>query len=433
MTERVEVVVIGAGFAGLRAARDCADAGVPTVVVEARDRLGGRTWTRPYGPTGEPVELGGAYFLHTHGEVTAELHRYGLGARRCAPPGGFRWHTAGMTRTGLPVPVEEWPELERVLRAVARDVDDYAAGAAPEVAALSLAEYFDRLATPQAVRDFLFGWSVTSIGAPESSGCVADGLSSLADHGGFLGYARILEQVPVPGWGALAAAMAATPDVEVRLAEPVTGIAARGSRFRVTTAHGDLDASRVVMAVPVNILPHLTLELDVPSGITAVAGANTGAAVKLVLRAAGVPAGVWGVGRGCGLGQLVWDRQDDGVAWLVGFGARDPAVDLDRPEQVRSAVASYFPEATVLDSTWHDWNADVWSRGTWFTARPGRPPAPAPAGDPHAAVQFAGSDLAGRHQGWIEGALVSGAQAAARILHQLGVADLPTAAPPLGG
>ncbi|MHB8506754.1 MAG: FAD-dependent oxidoreductase, partial [Acidimicrobiales bacterium] len=51
MTERAEVVVIGAGFAGLRAARDCAEAGVPTVLLEARDRLGGRTYTTAYGAT----------------------------------------------------------------------------------------------------------------------------------------------------------------------------------------------------------------------------------------------------------------------------------------------------------------------------------------------------------------------------------------------
>jgi len=41
-----DVVVIGAGFAGIAAARDLAEAGRRVVVMEARDRIGGRTWYR---------------------------------------------------------------------------------------------------------------------------------------------------------------------------------------------------------------------------------------------------------------------------------------------------------------------------------------------------------------------------------------------------
>jgi phytoene dehydrogenase-like protein len=48
VSDAFDVVVIGAGFAGLRAARDLSDAGVRVALLEARDRIGGRAWTRPF-------------------------------------------------------------------------------------------------------------------------------------------------------------------------------------------------------------------------------------------------------------------------------------------------------------------------------------------------------------------------------------------------
>jgi monoamine oxidase len=55
-----EALVIGAGYAGLSAARELARAGVDVLVVEARDRVGGRVWTKPT-PTGALVDHGGQW------------------------------------------------------------------------------------------------------------------------------------------------------------------------------------------------------------------------------------------------------------------------------------------------------------------------------------------------------------------------------------
>ena len=57
------VIVIGAGIAGLAAARTLAEAGRPVVLIEARDRVGGRILTLPAADGGLPVELG-AEFVH---------------------------------------------------------------------------------------------------------------------------------------------------------------------------------------------------------------------------------------------------------------------------------------------------------------------------------------------------------------------------------
>ncbi|MBO9319865.1 MAG: FAD-dependent oxidoreductase, partial [Chloroflexus sp.] len=62
VSETFDVVVVGAGAAGLAAARTLHDAGVRVVVVEARPRIGGRIWTdRSCGPY--PIELG-AELIH---------------------------------------------------------------------------------------------------------------------------------------------------------------------------------------------------------------------------------------------------------------------------------------------------------------------------------------------------------------------------------
>ncbi|HEV2378988.1 MAG TPA: FAD-dependent oxidoreductase [Terriglobia bacterium] len=59
----MEVLIIGAGVAGLAAAHALVAAGVKTQIIEARDRIGGRIWTVRSGNPAAPVELG-AEFIH---------------------------------------------------------------------------------------------------------------------------------------------------------------------------------------------------------------------------------------------------------------------------------------------------------------------------------------------------------------------------------
>jgi monoamine oxidase len=75
-----DVVIIGAGVAGLTAARALAESGHSILVLEARDRIGGRVWTRYEIDTSAPVELG-AEFIHGHIPQTLNLlHEAGAAA-----------------------------------------------------------------------------------------------------------------------------------------------------------------------------------------------------------------------------------------------------------------------------------------------------------------------------------------------------------------
>ena len=71
-----EVVVIGAGLAGLSAARRLHEQGVDVLVLEARDRVGGRTLNHPIGE-GNVVEVGGQWVGPGQTQVLALIKKLG--------------------------------------------------------------------------------------------------------------------------------------------------------------------------------------------------------------------------------------------------------------------------------------------------------------------------------------------------------------------
>jgi monoamine oxidase len=83
-----DAIVVGAGAAGLAAARSLACRSVRVIVLEARDRIGGRVWPRPVARMATPAELG-AEFIHGRAKLTKRLlHDAGLAA---ADVGGEGW------------------------------------------------------------------------------------------------------------------------------------------------------------------------------------------------------------------------------------------------------------------------------------------------------------------------------------------------------
>lgn len=75
-----DVVVVGAGVAGLTAARVLAERRVDVTVIEARERIGGRTWTRDL--AGAPVDMGGSWIHGPYGNPLSEVAAgFGLSTR----------------------------------------------------------------------------------------------------------------------------------------------------------------------------------------------------------------------------------------------------------------------------------------------------------------------------------------------------------------
>ena len=93
-----DVVVVGGGFAGVTAAREAARDGRSVLLLEGRDRLGGRTWTAPW--NGHQIEYGGGW-VHWHQPHTfSEITRAGLTVELSGDPDVTAWYVGDERRTG---------------------------------------------------------------------------------------------------------------------------------------------------------------------------------------------------------------------------------------------------------------------------------------------------------------------------------------------
>ena len=96
-----DVIVVGGGFAGVTTARESASAGLDTLLLEARDRIGGRTWTAPW--NGVDIEYGGGW-VHWHQPHTwSEITRAGLAVDLSADADIAGWFVGDERREGTVV------------------------------------------------------------------------------------------------------------------------------------------------------------------------------------------------------------------------------------------------------------------------------------------------------------------------------------------
>lgn len=230
MTE-TGVVVVGAGAAGLAAGLRLAERGVPFVVVEAKDRVGGRAFTDT-AAFGVPFDHG-CHWLHS-----ASLNPF----RTIADRLGFRY-TEGSKfkmrrllldgrRADAATAEASWQALEAALDAV------HAAGAAGRDVAAA-----DVMPDPGRWRPLVDHWFGLFASQPPEK------VSTLDLHR----YRDTLENFPVlDGYGALVAANAAS--VPVRLAVRATRVDWSGSHVAVETSAGTLRAASAIVTLPTNVI-----------------------------------------------------------------------------------------------------------------------------------------------------------------------------------
>jgi pseudooxynicotine dehydrogenase len=419
-----DVIVVGGGFAGVTTAREAARDGHSVLLLEARDRLGGRTWTAPW--LGHDIEYGGGW-VHWHQPHTfSEITRAGLAVELSGDPDATAWYVGEERRTGTiaerdAIANAGWTRfVEGVEESLPNPHDPlHAITRLAPIDAMTIAERVEQLSLDAEHREVLWAELESLAHGPlEDAGAV----SVLRWHA-LSGYSLALTQYTggrvtlTTGTRGLLEAIAGQAAFETRLETPVAAVRRRGDGVEVETRAGELlPAARVVVAVPLNTLH--AIEFDPPLSDGKRAGIALGQAsrgIKIFIHAEGDPTAQNAIRPGHPFGYLDTEIQAaDGSQIMIGFGYDAAICDAADLAGVQAAMERIMPGYRALAATAHDWLADEFSQGTWAIHRPGwythhyaemrRPEGP---------VLLAGSDLAAGWAGFIDGAIESGLRAGA--------------------
>jgi monoamine oxidase len=401
------VAVIGAGFAGLAAAVELVDAGVDVVVLEARDRVGGRVWSEPLdgpGGTGPVIERGAEFVLAGYDVMRSWLDRYGL----ALVDTGMSYYVREPRGTG-DVTVADMRVAAAALAAAPR---------APGASVASLLADLDvRSEVAEAVRSRIevsCAWSADDLAAD-----VVDHVASFAD----------LPSHRVAGGNqSLALAMAEQLGARVRLQVVVREVGHSPKGVLLETSRGTDLFDAVVITVPLPVLCELEITPPLPyDKRLALHRLTMGDAAKLhvALRSPAPTSAVLSVP------DRFWcwtaTGPDGEVTRVLNAFAGSPAAVhrlTDEPGAWAAQVLALRDDldldtSTAVVTTWHD---DRWARGAYsadgLATQPGDTElVAAPVGR----LFVAGEHTAGEWSGLMEGALRSGSRAAREVLAELGV------------
>ena len=402
----MRVVVAGAGFAGLMAAYRVAQAGHEVVVLEARDRAGGRVWSQELVP-GDPrtlVERGGEFVLDGYDLMRAVAGELGLRFADTAMSYYEREPRGGAATTHL--------EMARCAESVA----GAAARARPGTSLAEVAAGWS--GPPAALAAYVSRMEVTH---GVAAGSLAAG--AVADVTG--GFARRPSWRVAGGNQQVADGLAGRLPGAVRWRSAVRSVEHDQDGVRVLTDDGEAAGDAVIVAVPMAVLRALSFSPPVPGRYLSAwrrAGLahNAKLHVPLARPAAAsavqsVPDRFWTWTAADRTGQVqpvlhACGGTEEGLAALA--VSEGPATWAARVAALRPELAADVSRAML--TTWNDdpWAGESYSASTVTVADGDDELIATPAGRVH----FAGEHTAGSWAGLMEGALRSGARAADEIL-----------------
>ena len=445
-----DVVVVGAGIAGLHAALTLEAAGLNVLVLEAQQRVGGRIHSMRQ--LGHTAEAGGTYIGAGYSRVIGAAERHGVELMDVTPILKF-FREQDLVYRGEIIRQADWPthpandfppadrqqmpwNYHRVLTMRENPLDEPGAWTLPQHAALDVPahDWFSSQGLSERAIELAYGLNV-------SFGRDAHDVSALLllFRGAFSKSQRAVAPKDVLGYTArhgvqrICEAMAAAVRGGVELGHVVTGIAQTSDRATVHCANElRVSARHVIAAVPLGVLRRIALDPGLPRAqAEAVANLPSQPLTQVYLapksqfweRDGYAPSLFTDTQAGMVAAARNRERPTEVTslaAWITGDQATalDRLSSADAGRAVIAAVEKIRPAAKgqleLLGM--HSWGADPYAGGAWAYFRPGDVTRYAAVlGNAHGRLQFCGEHLALASRG-MEGAMESAEEAVAAVL-----------------
>jgi monoamine oxidase len=442
-----DVCVLGAGYAGLTAARRLTQYGQSVVVLEARDRVGGRIWTTPLAD-GTPVDRGGAWLAPYHDRIYALAAEVGVSSYKTWMKGAHLLVDGDRIRryTGLipkisPLAVLTIARAQWKLDRIAKQVPLDAPWTAPNASALdaeSVESYIARCGITKGIGRDLFEMAVRGLMTGDLNDASFLHLLFLAHAHGSINNLFSIEKggqdsLVDGGAGSIARRVADELGDAVRLNSPVRTVTQRDDHLLVEAGELTVSARHVVSTIPPELALEIAFEPALPDDRVALyRGSIAGPESKTLVvyeepfwRAAGFSGQTSEPGSAS---ETTIDSSPaagtPGVIASFTFGpvaARVQKLDpVERRKAVLNALAARLGRRALepvafVETAWAD---EQWTRGCSMAhLRPGiltrfghliR--------EPFGRVHWAGTETSTISHGAIDGAVRSGERAATEIL-----------------
>ncbi|XP_066170168.1 amine oxidase [flavin-containing] A-like [Sylvia atricapilla] len=454
MAEKCDVVVIGGGISGLSAAKLLSEAGVNVVVLEARDRVGGRTHTIKNDKVGY-VDVGGSYVGPTQNRILRLAKELGVETYKVFVEGHMFHHKGGKSRNFTDICPSTWNPLVfldynnfwRTVDKMGKEIPVDAPWDAPhaeEWDKMTMKELIDKICWTKAVRDFATVFVNVNVTSEPHEVSALWFLWYVRQCGGTFRIFSITnggqERKFVGGSGQISEKMMERLKGRVKLERPVISIDQTGDNVLVETLNHEIyEAKYVISAIP----PILTTKIHYkpelpPKRNQLIQRMPMGSVIKCMMY---YREAFWRRKGYCGsfiiedeespIGITIDDTKPDGTyPAIMGFILTRKAVKLARlsKEERRKKICEAYAKALGMKEALQpvhyeekNWNTEQYSGGCYTAYFPpgimhsyGRV-----IRQPVDRIYFAGTETAIQWSGYMEGAVQAGERAAREVLHSM--------------